>query len=96
MAASSRVVRRTFALVSADGQRGATAAIPVAKLIHKSEIPEGATGPYRTQWAFDYRESNIAEGALKRYRLRVAVGHPLKDGIDMENYRCHFYFRNIC
>ena len=24
-------------------------AIPVAKLIHKSEIPEGATGPYRTQ-----------------------------------------------
>jgi hypothetical protein len=59
--------------------------IPVAKLIHKSQIPADATGPYRTQWAFDYREGNIAKGALKQFRPRVAVGHPLKDGIDSEN-----------
>ena len=59
--------------------------IPVARLIHKSEIAEDATGPYHTQWAFDYREGNVTKGALKQYRPRVAVGHPLKDGIDTDN-----------
>jgi hypothetical protein len=60
-------------------------AIPVARLIHRSEIPAGATGPFRTQWAFAYREANIAKGALARFRPRIAIGHPLKDGIDMSN-----------
>ena len=59
--------------------------IPVARLIHTSEITEDATGPYRTQWAFDYREGNITKGALNQFRPRVAVGHPLKDGIDNDN-----------
>ena len=33
----------------------------------------------------DNREGNIAKGALKQFRPRVAVGHPLKDGIDSDN-----------
>ena len=40
--------------------------IPVARLIHKSEIPEDATGPYRTQWVFDYR---VTTGRVKLLKV---------------------------
>jgi hypothetical protein len=56
-------------------------AIPVCELIHKSQIPQDATGPFRSLWAFSFNEANAIKGPMASYRARVCIGRPLKDGV---------------
>ena len=56
--------------------------IPVAKMIHVSEAPDDAEGPFELVWAFAVKPANELKVDGDAFRPRLCVGRVSKEGVE--------------